>query len=274
MQAVIILTCKFLLLFLLTFSFQASAWINKVIIDQEDRVVANVKKFPFSAIGKVRIAKNGKKFVCTGFLVAPKIVLTNAHCLMSEENSVGPTKVSFYPGYKRGSRVPNGKFLVNKVIISDKYISKVKGVDFAFLVLSRSAGNTFGWFGLTPFSRISTSLKNDLYVSGYGSNFIETPFKTHFQTVNQTPCKVIKKLRNNKALLHTCDTGQGNSGAPLFYLKNNKAYAVGINYGGIGPRNDERMESCEINNKDTCGNFATRSEEMIHQLNELRKIYN
>ncbi len=270
---VIILVYKFFILILFTFSFEASAWINKVIVGQEDRSVADVTQFPFSAIGKVRIAKNGKKFVCTGFLVSNKIVLTNAHCLMSGDNTVSSAKVSFYPGYQRGAGVSNEKFLVKKVIISDKYLAKVRGVDFAFLVLSRSAGNTFGWFGLTPFSHMPTSLKNGLFVSGYGSNFIETPFKTYFQTVNQVPCKVIKKLRNNKALLHTCDTGQGNSGSPLFYLKNNKAYAVGINYGGIGNRDEDRMESCEINNQDTCGNFATRSEEMINQLISLRKIY-
>ena len=44
----------------------------------EDRMIADATAYPWSAIGRLNIARRGH---CTAVLVAPKLILTAAHCL-------------------------------------------------------------------------------------------------------------------------------------------------------------------------------------------------
>ena len=71
-------------------------------LDHHFGEVLNASTWPASAIGVVTVAHIGINGRCTGTLVAPKIVLTAAHCLANGAEPATPAEVHFLAGMDKG----------------------------------------------------------------------------------------------------------------------------------------------------------------------------
>jgi V8-like Glu-specific endopeptidase len=245
--------------------------VPKAIIGVEDRYEVDVRGFPFSAVGRITYDIPVGFGTCTGSLVGPRVVLTNGHCVWDNKKEQFHQNIKFAPAH-RGDRAPYGEHRVSRVVVSQKYLDGEHGYDYAFLVLTQPVGRQAGWLGVTGYNPRWNNGRY-WYVAGYGTNYEGHPFDSRYQTANQYPCQIHTQLFGRAAHGHDCDTGQGNSGSPLFGYWHRVPYVIGVNYAGWGPRNEERMENCPEPEVGRCMNIAARSEVFLPTLQWLLKNY-
>jgi V8-like Glu-specific endopeptidase len=65
--------------------------------------IADPSIWPISAVGVVTVALFSRKMSCTGTLVAPKLVLTAAHCLFNGKLLVNSGNVQIFSWIEQGS---------------------------------------------------------------------------------------------------------------------------------------------------------------------------
>ena len=86
----------------------------RAIVGADNRkVVSNTKRFPYSAVVKVRIwwSDDDEYRECSGSLIAPDAVLTAAHCVYSTEYGSGSAyKIQVIPGQYQDSRYTEEPF--------------------------------------------------------------------------------------------------------------------------------------------------------------------
>ena len=79
--------------------------------------IADPSVWPISAVGVVTVALFSRKMYCTGTLVAPKLVLTAAHCLFNGKLLVSSGNVRFLAGLNKGVPAPTQ---MRSVLLSHK----------------------------------------------------------------------------------------------------------------------------------------------------------
>lgn len=239
----------------------------RAIIGQDERTVAPVDRYPYRAIGRLRMGQSGS---CTGSLVNPRVVLTNAHCVLDRDRNgrytILRSPIRFYPGYHRGSG-PDGGARAVRVFYSSRFAPRGGTHDYAFLILDRPLGRRLGWLGVRNFTEGWTG-ERYWYVSGYGSNYSGAPAGTNqLQTINSRACAV-RGFRGSN-LLHDCDTGPGSSGSPIFAWWEDGAYVVGVNWGnntgGYG-------DGCQPWDPHRCTNIGTLSNHFIADLRRVLEL--
>ncbi|MEP1699349.1 MAG: trypsin-like serine protease, partial [Paracoccaceae bacterium] len=73
----------------------------------------------WEGVGRLNIGWSG---MCTGAMIAPRIVLTAAHCLYNSRNGqrVDPTSIEFHAGFRNGRASASRK--VRRAVIHPAYI--------------------------------------------------------------------------------------------------------------------------------------------------------
>lgn len=172
------------------------------------------------AVGIVYLPAMGSR--CTGFLVAPDVVMTNHHCVPSESYAAG-AEVAFN---KTGEGQSEVKYNCSE------FIGNHSELDFALLRCQGSPGQTYGTVRLatTPFG------EDGIYVVQQNCDY--------YTTSSCTPNKIVSfgqvtdAQNSSGEYTHNADTLGGSSGSPVFSQQNNTVIA--IHHAGRGNNGDGR----------------------------------
>jgi V8-like Glu-specific endopeptidase len=110
-------------------------------LDRHIGEVVDPSVWPASAIGVVTVARFDQGGWCTGTLVAPKVVLTAAHCLLNGTELISPGTVHFLAGMDKGTPAASSaaeRFIVAKDFVptlKEKWTLDRSPADWALIVL-------------------------------------------------------------------------------------------------------------------------------------------
>lgn len=173
----------------------------------------------WEAVGRLDI--NGKGF-CTGALIAPKLVLTAAHCMFDTETGerIDQGHIEFLAGWRNGRA---GAYRnVARVVVHPAYeyadmlsSDRVRN-DLALLELEQPIRST----SIIPFKTAARPRTGDsVGVVSYALDRAEAPSL-------QEVCAVL--ARQDGVLVTSCSVDFGSSGAPIFIFEDGEAQIVSV----------------------------------------------
>ncbi|NER79128.1 MAG: trypsin-like serine protease [Leptolyngbya sp. SIO1D8] len=218
----------------------------RAIVNEDERTPVLSRRYPWSAIGRVDwIDAEGRiKGACTGTLIGPSLVLTNAHCLIDEATDE-PTQLTilFRPNLIQGEAED-----VSRVVAYEYGGSPFTGDqtdDWALLTLDQPLGETYGYLGWRTVDFTNTRALEEadgkISVAGYSGDFPPASmsgFGESGETAGVSAnCSILLVVPDGElagSLIHSCDTNPGASGAPLFALfEDDQYYIVGLHVGSV-----------------------------------------
>lgn len=194
---------------------------------QDGRVPVDPAQPPWRAIGRVQTELGGR---CTGFLIAPRVALTAAHCLYRRAPGafVQPGSVHFLLGYDRGAYAGHARVVAFR--IGPGYEPErgpaSAGADWAALVLDAPLGTA------DRVLKLATTLPAPgatLLLGGYGQDRAE-------RIDADLHCALAGLGRDGAGrtvFLHNCSGTRGTSGAPVIVRDGDGWAAIGVQVAAV-----------------------------------------
>lgn len=216
----------------------------RAVIGQDDRVPMVSREFPWSAIGRIEgISAEGKRYSCTGTLIAANIVLTNAHCVVNPDTHRVSKAIQFLPNLVNGNLKDDADIaVVESYYYGTDFKGDVETVDvddWAILKLDKPLGQQYGYLGWKAAPSLELKrLSKTLALVGYSMDFPKQPKTASGLELTAGPgltagvhqgCSIVDE--RNGLLLHDCDSKGGASGGPILAKVDGEYYVVALHAG-------------------------------------------
>jgi protease YdgD len=184
---------------------------------------------PWTALGRVQTELGTR---CTGFLVAPRLVMTAAHCLFRRVTGryVQPGSVHFLWRYDKGVYADHARVAAFAVAPGYDPLDELRtlGLDRAFLTLDHPVGSAADDVRFAP---AIPAIGTPLLLGGYN--------RDHDEVLEADSCRLHGfsiDRGGHRLLTHDCYGEPGTSGAALFArLPNGEWAVVGLEVAVTGP---------------------------------------
>ncbi|MEM6421573.1 MAG: serine protease [Pseudomonadota bacterium] len=194
------------------------------------RRVLNTAAAPYNSVCAVeRDFGTGRWSGCTGFLVAPDLVITAGHCLHSHRRGGAPRRIRVTPGRDQGHR-PFGSVRAARWGAHPRFVASANpAFDFGWIRLVRPLPAPRPAFRLTtPSNAALTRIRQSrlLHIAGYPSDKPTGQMWSHVERLDGA---------DGRLLRYSIDTCPGHSGAPVWLQSAGAVHAV-IGIHTRGPR--------------------------------------
>lgn len=206
-----------------------SQTVAEVVIGRDDRVqITNTTAYPWRTICSLIItARDGSRWIGTGWLVGPRTVITAGHCVYMHRRGGWTRSIEVIPG-RNGSRRPYGSCTSASFRSVKGWARKKKrSHDYGAIILPRNCayGNRLGYFG---YANLRSLLGLKVNLSGYPG---DKPRGTQWWHARRI------KWVTPRTIVYNIDTAGGQSGAPVWRLRRGKRHVVGIHTNGSASGN-------------------------------------
>ena len=183
-------------------------------LDRHIGEVVDPSSWPASAIGVVAVAYFNKNGSCTGTLVAPRLVLTAAHCLLNGTELISPGNVHFLAGMNKGkseSSTAAERFIMAQDFVptlKEKWTIDRSPTDWALIVLKDAVPvRPVAVKALTREELRAATLAGTISEIGYGE-------ERRYSPTALRNCRA-DWGKDNRLLMVQCLANFGYSGSPI-----------------------------------------------------------